>query len=129
MSVYFYKISGESDAFTEQWVASRKSRASQSVSLDTEFSRAPTDSETNKIKWNSIAWDATSNINDEWYTENDDKAKAKYDRLQKQIQNQDKKLELELDNIETQRSAVTTEIDSVKKVIDDNIEGSFKTFA
>ncbi len=91
--------------------------------------KASTDSETNKIKWNSIAWDATSNINDEWYTENDDKAKAKYDRLQKQIQNQDKKLELELDNIETQRSAVTTEIDSVKKVIDDNIEGSFKTFA
>ncbi len=91
--------------------------------------KASTDSQTNKINWNSISWDATSNINDEWYTENDDKAKAKYDRLQKQIQNQDKKLELELDNIETQRSAVTTEIDSVKKVIDENIEGSFKTFA
>ena len=36
-------------------------------------------------------------------------SKAKYDRLQNQIQAQDKKLELELDNIETQRKAVDTE--------------------
>ena len=45
------------------------------------------------------------------FTENDDAAKAKYDRLQNQIQAQDKKLEIELDNVETQRSAVTTEDD------------------
>ena len=59
----------------------------------------------------------------------DDTAKAKYDRLQNQIQAQDKKLELELDNIETQRSAVTTEVESVEKVIKDNVESTFKTFA
>ncbi len=87
------------------------------------------DSETQKVKWRSLSWDATANISDSYYTQDDDKAKAKYDRLQTQIQNQDKKLELELDSIETQRSAVTTEVDSVKKVIDDNIEGSFKAFA
>ncbi|MBQ8476733.1 hypothetical protein IJ531_06705 [bacterium] len=84
--------------------------------------------ETNKVQWKSLSWDATSNINDNYYTEDDDVAKAKYDRLQNQIQNQDKKLELELDNIETQRSAVTTEIESVQKVIDDNIQDSFKVF-
>ena len=49
--------------------------------------------------------------------------------MQKQIQNQDKKLELELNNIETQRSAVTTEVESVQKVIDDNVDSTFKTFA
>ena len=87
------------------------------------------DSETGKVKWNSLSWDTTANISDSYYTEDDDKAKAKYDRLQTQIQNQDKKLEIELDNIETQRSAVTTEVESVQKVIDDNIESSFKTFA
>ena len=87
------------------------------------------DAETKEVKWNSLSWDTTANISDSYYTEDDDKAKAKYDRLQTQIQNQDKKLELELDNIETQRSAVTTEVESVQKVIDDNIESSFKTFA
>ncbi len=87
------------------------------------------DSETGKVKWSSLSWDSTANISDSYYTEDDDRAKAKYDRLQTQIQNQDKKLELELDNIETQRSAVTTEVESVQKVIDDNVESSFKTFA
>ena len=91
--------------------------------------KARVDTETKEVKWNSLSWDATSNIMDSYYTEDDDKAKARYDRLQTQIQTQDKKLELELDNLETQRKAVTTEEESVKKVIDDNIEGSFKTFA
>lgn len=79
-------------------------------------------------RWSSISWDATANISDSYYTEDDDAAKAKYDRLQNQVQSQDKKLELELDNIETQRSAVTTEIDSVNKVITDNVEKTFNAF-
>ena len=84
--------------------------------------------ENGNYKWSSVSWDATSNISDSYYTEDDDAAKAKYDRLQTQIQNQDKKLELELDQIETQRQAVTTEIDSIQKVMDENIEKTFNTF-
>ena len=80
------------------------------------------------FRWSSVSWDTTSNISDSYYTEDDDAAKAKYDRLQSQIQAQDKKLELELDNIETQRSAVTTEVESVEKVINDDIEGTFNAF-
>ena len=79
-------------------------------------------------RWSDISWDTASNITDSYYTDDDATAKAKYDRIQSQIQAQDKKLELELDNIETQRSAVTTEIESVQKVIDENIEGSFNAF-
>ncbi|MBR5303817.1 MAG: hypothetical protein IKU37_03215 [Candidatus Gastranaerophilales bacterium] len=79
-------------------------------------------------RWSNVSWDATVNISDSYYTADDDAAKAKYDRLQNQIQAQDKKLELELDNIETQRSAVTTEIESVENVIKENIESTFNTF-
>ena len=81
-----------------------------------------------KFKWKNVAWDCIATIQDQYYQDDDDTAKAKYDRLQNEIQAQDKKLELELDNIETQRSAVTTEEESVKKVIDENIEGSFNAF-
>jgi len=45
------------------------------------------------------------------------------------IQSDDKKLELQLQNLDTQQKAVSTEMDSVKKVIDKNIEASFKAFA
>ena len=38
-------------------------------------------------------------------------------------------LDLELKQIETQHKAIETEYDSVKKVIDKNIEVSYKIFA
>lgn len=43
-----------------------------------------------------------------------------------QIQQKDKILEMQANRIDTQHKAVQTEIDSVKKVIDKNIESSFK---
>jgi len=45
------------------------------------------------------------------------------------IQQQDKTLELNLKQLDTEQEAIQTEIDSVQKVIQKNIEGSFKTFA
>ncbi|MBR1618041.1 hypothetical protein IJ670_07815, partial [bacterium] len=86
-------------------------------------------SDTGEFEWHDLSWESSGSIHDYNYTEDDAAAQAKYDRLQSQIQSEDKKLELELNNIETQRSAVTTEIESVQKVIDDNIESSFKIFS
>jgi capsule polysaccharide export protein KpsE/RkpR len=45
------------------------------------------------------------------------------------IQAIDKALELQLRRVDTQRDAVQTEIDAVRKVIAKNIESTFKTFA
>lgn len=41
----------------------------------------------------------------------------------------DRGLELELKDVDTQHKEVETEIDAVKKVIDKNIDMTFKTFA
>lgn len=45
------------------------------------------------------------------------------------IQQQDKKLELKLQRLDNERTQITTELEAVKKVINDNIEGSYKTFS
>lgn len=45
------------------------------------------------------------------------------------IQSLDKGLELQLRRVDTQQQAVQTELDAVKKVIDKNVELTFKTFA
>lgn len=45
------------------------------------------------------------------------------------IQQQDKTLELHLDQLDTEQQAIQTEMDAIKKVIDKNIEETFKTFA
>ncbi|HEY9687652.1 MAG TPA: hypothetical protein V6C52_11815 [Coleofasciculaceae cyanobacterium] len=53
-------------------------------------------------------------------------------RLQLRInamQSLDKALELQLRRVDTQQQAVQTELEAVKKVIDKNVELTFKTFA
>jgi len=45
------------------------------------------------------------------------------------IQQIDKRLEMQLRRVDTQQQAVQTEIQAVQKVIDKNIDMSFKTFA
>ena len=57
------------------------------------------------------------------------KAEAEYENAMKKISRQDKQYDMELNRLETERSALTTEYDSVKKVISDNIERSFGIFS
>ena len=57
------------------------------------------------------------------------KAEAEYEHAMKLIDRQDKKYDLELNRLETERNALTTEYDSVKKVISDNIERTFGIFS
>lgn len=45
------------------------------------------------------------------------------------IQQQDRTLELQLKQLDTEQEALQTELDAVKKVIDKNIEQTFKTFS
>ena len=44
------------------------------------------------------------------------------------LQAQDKSLELRLSTLDTQHSAIQTELEAVKKVMSKNIDNSFKTF-
>ena len=55
-------------------------------------------------------------------------AEAKYESDNRKIDQKESQLDMQLSKLETERKAITTEFDSVKKVISDNIERSFKTF-
>lgn len=56
------------------------------------------------------------------------RAESKYNQDMADLENQDKKLDLELKKLDTEHSALQTEYDSVKNVVDKNVESSFKTF-
>ena len=45
------------------------------------------------------------------------------------INNKDTKFDTELSKLETERTTITTEMDSIKKVKDDNIERTFGIFS
>ena len=57
------------------------------------------------------------------------KAEAEYEHRLKDINNKDKKFDMDLSKLETERTALTTEYESVKKVISDNIERTFGIFS
>ena len=59
-----------------------------------------------------------------------------YDKLQQEInakteiiQQEDRNLELKLQRLDNERTQITTELEAVEKVINDNIESSYKTFS
>lgn len=57
------------------------------------------------------------------------KAEAEYEHKLKEIDKKDEKFDLDLSKLETERNALTTEYDSVKKVIEDNVDRTFGIFS
>lgn len=115
---------GDSNMMSSQWLYSQLS--SGNVSLSEWNNNGGTDG---TGTWNTVAWnsgDPTLKV-----TSDDNqaaKAEANYDAANAEIESKDKKFDLELQSIDTEHTAVQTEIDSVKKVIEKNIERSFKIF-
>ena len=57
------------------------------------------------------------------------KAEAKYEHDLKEIEKKDKQFDLSLSKLEAERTALTTQYDSLKKVVEDNIERTFGIFS
>ncbi len=95
------------------------------------FAKRELNTETNMFEFKTESWDTIGGgaIGEVYDTTDDAEAEAEYKAMSDKIQNIDKKLELQLNKLETERNAIQTEIESISKVIDDNIESSFKTFS
>lgn len=57
------------------------------------------------------------------------RAESKYTQDMADLENKDKKLDLELKKLDTEHNALQTEYDAVKNVVDKNVESSFKIFS
>ena len=95
------------------------------------FARYKENSQTGEKELRTEGWDVLGGgaITEEYDKSDDAQAEAEYNTIQDRIQAQDKKLELRLDQIETDRNAIQTEMDSVQKVMEDNIDSTFKIFS
>ena len=95
------------------------------------FAKRELNTETNMYEFRTESWDSIGGgaIGEVYDTTDDAQAEAEFKATSDKIQNIDKKLELQLNQLETERSAIQTEIESISKVLDDNVESSFKTFS
>lgn len=124
-----YQVDGDSDTpdSTLQRMLTSGLWLIQTVDRDSDGNTI-TDS-TGKTSFTSISISGQSSFRQQYYTEDDAAAKAKYDSAMARVQRLDKQLELKLNQVETQHKAVETEVESVDKIISSNIESSFKYFS
>lgn len=86
---------------------------------------------TDKDSWNKFAYNDSPiqmYVTDTYDKTDDAEAQSLYDERVAKFQRADKLLECQLKKLETEHNALQTEIESVQKVIKDNVEASFKTF-
>ena len=119
-----YHYPGDTNMNDKDWLQSQVDNGNIFLyEYDSTAGSAGTGDYTN-VSWNS--GDATlQEISDTTQTA---KAQATYDTTMANIQSKDKRFDLSLETIDTEHTAIQTEVDSVKKVIDKNIERSFKIF-
>ncbi len=102
--------------------------------------KIPVKDSTGKVTgWSTLDLEANKTTDEKAYQDAYNKyeyAMYEYDKKQQEInakteiiQQQDRNLELKLQRLDNERQQITTEIEAVQKVIDDNIEASYKTFS
>ncbi len=82
----------------------------------------------NKMHFVRKAPESLSATTSRYYTEDDAAAQAEYDTAMAKVNALDTRLENKLNQIETQKKAVETEMESVDSLIQSNIERTFKYF-
>ena len=80
-------------------------------------------------EWVSTMYTNCSDISESTVDVDVTLAEAKYNREMNKIQAKDKQYDLELKNIDTEHNALQTEYESIKSVIDKNIERNYKMFS
>jgi len=55
-------------------------------------------------------------------------AESEYETEKTEISNKEERVDLRMNQLETEQSAITTELDSIKKIISDNVTSTFKIF-
>lgn len=98
-----------------------------------------TDDDGNIISWTAIEMEAKTVTDELAYQDayNDyeyeqylyDKKQQEINAKTEMIQQEDRNLELKLQRLDNERTQITTEIEALDKVINDNIESSYKTFS
>lgn len=69
-----------------------------------------------------------NNVSSDYDKSDDAAAKARYDKKMNIAEAKDAMLEMRLSQLESSHKAIETEMESVQKIVDDNVESSFKTF-
>lgn len=81
-----------------------------------------------KRQWVSTMYSNCSNITESQVDVDITVAEAEYNKTMNEIEAKDKRYDIELKNIDTEHQSLQTEYETIKSVIDKNVERNFKMF-
>ncbi len=84
---------------------------------------------TGNTSWEIVDWRDSTQIIDQLDKSDDDEAKANYERLMNEIKEKESEMDVEINKIETQHSAISNELEATQKIMTKNTEDSFKYFS
>lgn len=119
-----YNVQSEENMNSSEWLQAQLQAGN--ISLHEWNKDAGTDGKGDFV---GVSWKSGDSTLQQTTNESDmAKAEADYETTMASIETKDKRFDLQLSQINTEHSAIQTEMESVKKVIDKNIERSFKSF-
>lgn len=80
-------------------------------------------------KWEIVDWRDSTYIMDQLDKSNDDEAQTNYEKVTNELKEKEAEMDVEMNQIESQHSAISNELESTKKVLTKNTEDSFKYFS
>lgn len=117
-----YKAISNDDAKSPEWLEMQVNQGN--IYLFTEQRQSD-----GKMAFENVSWESgDSSIQEVEDSKDTARAEAKYNRTMADIQSKDKRFDLQLKNIDTEHQATQTTIDSVKKVIEKDIDRNLKMF-
>lgn len=81
------------------------------------------------IEWTSIIFTNAQDITEQKNQLAITKAETKYEQALREIESKDKRLDVQMKKLDTEHNALQTEYDSIKGVIEKNVERNFKIFS
>ena len=126
----YYKVLGDEYMYNADWLKFALEHGIVTMEqVQYQEEGESTAEEMNQYAWTSITYTSCSDLTEESDETAIAKAEAEYEQICSEIQIKDKKYDNDLKDLDTEHDALQTEYDSIKSVIEKNVERSFKAFS
>ena len=126
----YYKVLGDEYMYNSDWLKFALEHGIVTMEqVQYQEEGESTAEEMNQYAWTSITYTSCADLTEESDETAIAKAEAEYEQISAEIQAKDKKYDNDLKDLDTEHDALQTEYDSIKSVIEKNVERSFKAFS
>ena len=126
----YYKVLGDEYMYNSDWLKFALEHGIVTMEqVQYQEEGETTAEEMNQYAWTSITYTSCADLTEESDETAIAKAEVEYEQISAEIQAKDKKYDNDLKDLDTEHDALQTEYESIKSVIEKNVERSFKAFS